>query len=104
LVTLNGSKSTADLFTFVILLSTVSVLVVYLIGSLAALKQRPAPIYSAIILLGIAFALFAFYGSGLEATGWGLVLLAIGLAVRAIVHFISGGSTTPGAAPAAPRE
>lgn len=105
LVLSNASKSTADLFTFVILLSTVSVLVVYLIGCLAALKQRPSPLAGAVVLVGIAFSLFAFYGSGLEATGWSLVLLAAGLAIRAAIR-LSSRSPSPAVAgdPAAPRE
>lgn len=105
LVLSNSSGTTADLFTFVLLLSTASVLIVYLIGCLAALKQRPPPLHAAIIVIGIAFALFAFYGSGLEATGWGLVLLAAGLAVRTVVRLSSRApSPAPADAPAAPRE
>ena len=105
LVLSNSSGTTADLFTFVLLLSTVSVLIVYLIGCLAALKQRPRPLAAAVIVVGIAFALFAFYGSGLEATGWGLVLLAAGLAVRTVVKLSSRApSPAPADAPAAPRE
>ena len=105
LVLSNSSGTTADLFTFVLLLSTVSVLIVYLIGCLAALKQRPQPLAAAVIVVGIAFALFAFYGSGLEAIGWGLVLLAAGLAVRTVVKLSSRApSPAPADAPTAPRE
>ena len=99
----NSSRTTAGLFQFVILLSTVAVLVVYLIGSLAALKLKPTPVAAAIITVGIGFALFAFYGSGLEANLWGLALLAAGLAVRTVMHRLNSSAATPPAgAPAAP--
>jgi APA family basic amino acid/polyamine antiporter len=105
LVLFNSSRTTAGLFQFVILLSTVAVLVVYLIGSLEALKLRPAPLAALPILVGIGFSLFAFYGSGLEANLWGLALLAIGLAIRTVMHWLnSSAATPPEAAPAAPRE
>lgn len=106
LVLLNSSRSTANLFTFVILLSTVAVLVVYVIGSFAALKLRPRPLARTVIMVGIAFALFAFYGAGLEANLWGLALLAIGLAVRALMHRFNSVAPNPPAvpAPALPRE
>lgn len=103
LVLLNSSRTTAGLFTFVILLSTVSVLVVYLIGSLAALRLRPPPLAAIVIAVGILFAAFAFYGSGVEANLWGLVLLAAGLAIRLAVHRFSSkaGSSRAAAAPPA---
>ena len=106
LVLFNSSRTTAGLFQFVILLSTVAVLVVYLIGSLAALKLRPPPLATLVIALGIGFALFAFYGSGLEANLWGLALLGAGLAIRALMHRFNSARTSPVAAPAAtaPRE
>lgn len=105
LVLFNSSKTTAGLFTFVVLLSTVAVLVVYLIGSLAAVKLKPGPLAIGVIVVGLGFSLFAFYGSGLEANLWGLALLAGGLAIRAMMHRInSPAATRPADAPAAPRE
>ena len=105
LVLLNSSRTTASLFQFVILLSTVAVLIVYLIGSLEALRLRPTPLVALPIIVGIGFALFAFYGSGLEANLWGLALLAIGLAIRTVMHRLnSSEATVPEAVPAAPRE
>jgi APA family basic amino acid/polyamine antiporter len=105
LVMFNSSRTTAGLFTFVVLLSTVAVLVVYLIGSLAALKLKPGPMAVAFIAIGVVFSLFAFYGSGLEANLWGLALLAGGLAIRAVMHRInSPAAIPPEDARAAPRE
>ena len=105
LVLFNTSRTTAGLFQFVVLLSTVAVLVVYLIGSLAALRLRPGPLAALPIVIGIGFALFAFYGSGLEANLWGLALLAAGLGIRTLMHrFNSSAATHPAAAPVAPPE
>ena len=96
LVLANSSRSTAGLFTFVILLSTVSVLVLYFVGALAAWKKNRSSIARFVIALALIFALFAFYGSGWEANFWGLVLIAVGLAVRAaMLRLNSTVSTSP---------
>ena len=106
LVFFNSSRTTANLFQFVVLLSTVAVLVVYLIGSLEALRLRPTPLATIPIVIGIGFAIFAFYGSGLEAILWGLALLVGGLLIRAVMHRLNAAATSraPEAASAAPRE
>ena len=104
LVLLNANKTTAGLFTFVILLSTVGALVIYLVGSLAALRLRPSPSAMLIILVGIGFSLFAFYGAGLEANLWGLALVGGGFAIRALVRLASRSTPAPEAARAELRE
>lgn len=96
LVLANSSRTTAGLFTFVILLSTVSVLVLYFVGALAAWKKKRSVGARLVIAVALIFALFAFYGSGWEANFWGLVLIAIGLCVRAAIRrFSSSVATTP---------
>lgn len=82
LVLLNSSKATADLFTFVVLLTTTANLVVYLVGGLAAFRIDRSIVARIAIVLSILFSLFAFYGVGVEANLWGLALLLIGLVVR----------------------
>lgn len=108
LVLLNTSKSTAELFIFVILLTTTATLVVYVVGAVAALRTRPSPLAALAILASILFSLFAFYGAGLEANLWGLVLLIAGLAIRWLCHRLrnSPDATTlqAEASPVAPRE
>jgi basic amino acid/polyamine antiporter, APA family len=107
LILSNTSKSTAQLFMFVILLCTTTTLVIYLVGALAALRTRPSLPATIAIAASILFSLFAFYGAGLEANLWGLVLILIGLAIRWVCRltYSRDGSILPvAAAPAAPRE
>ena len=102
----NSSRATASLFTFIILLSTATVVIVYLTAALAAWKLSLAVGARAVIATGILFIAFATYGIGIEASLWCLVLLAAGLAIRAVMHRLNARSTTPApeAAPAAPAE
>jgi APA family basic amino acid/polyamine antiporter len=92
LIVANMAKSTADLFTFMALLTTSATLWLYLAAALAAWKQRPHPIAAAVIVAALAFTAFAFYGSGLEANAWSLVLLAAGVAVYWIMRWRRGSS------------
>jgi APA family basic amino acid/polyamine antiporter len=100
LVWSNYNGSMAEAFTFVLLLSTVSSLVLYGTAALAACKFRLA---IPIALVGIGFTLFLFWGSGLKATLWGFGLLATGLPVWWL-NRRSRASTNPAAetAPTAP--
>ena len=86
LILANGSRATASLFTFIILLSTAAVLVVYLAGALAAWRLSPSPAARAPIVIALLFILFAVYGSGAEADLWCLALLAGGLILRTAMH------------------
>jgi APA family basic amino acid/polyamine antiporter len=105
LILANSSRTSAGLFTFIILLSTAAVLIVYLAGALSAWRLSPSPVARTIIVVALLFILFAFYGTGAEASLWSLVLLALGLAVRTIMHRLpSPGPAAPPAALAAPLE
>ncbi|MBL8648020.1 MAG: amino acid permease [Sphingosinicella sp.] len=81
----NSSRATAHLFTFIILLSTAAMVMLYLTSALAAWRCSPAPAQRFLIAVAILFIAFATYGIGLEASLWCLVLLAIGLVVRAVM-------------------
>jgi APA family basic amino acid/polyamine antiporter len=91
----NSSRATANLFTFIILLSTATVVVVYLTAALAAWKLSPSAGTRTIVAIGIAFIAFATYGIGLEADLWCLVLLAVGLAIRAVMHRLNSRAAIP---------
>jgi APA family basic amino acid/polyamine antiporter len=104
LILANSSKATASLFTFVILLSTAAVLFVYALGALAAWKEDKSARSRTILVVALLFIVFAFYGAGLEADLWSLVLLAGGLALRFILRLTAGSSPAVETSPAAPRE
>jgi len=95
LIVANSSRASASLFTFVILLATAAVLVVYLAGALAAWRLSASRSSRATIVVALLFILFAAYGAGLEADLWCVALLAIGLVIRGIVHRLDG--RAPGA-------
>jgi APA family basic amino acid/polyamine antiporter len=86
LILANSSRATASLYTFIILLSTAAVIVVYLAGVLAAWKSNRAVGARAVFVAAILFITFAVYGTGLEADLWCVVLLAAGLAIRAVMR------------------
>jgi APA family basic amino acid/polyamine antiporter len=93
----NSSRATANLFTFIILLSTAAIIVVYFTGALAAWKLSPRPGARAIIAIGVLFVAFAIYGTGLEADLWCLVLLGVGLAIRSVMHRLNSRAAIPAA-------
>ena len=88
LILANSSRATNSLFSFIILLSTAAVLVVYTAGALSAWRLDRSRGARAIVIVALLFILFAVYGSGLEADLWCLALLAVGLAVREVMHRI----------------
>ncbi|MBA3577555.1 MAG: amino acid permease [Sphingomonas sp.] len=102
LILANMSKSTAELFTFMALLTACATLWLYLASSLAALKQGPKGLTLVVVIAGLAFTIFAFYGSGGEANLWSLALLALGAALYAIMRRTRGSSPAAAANPAAP--
>jgi len=107
LILANSTRATASLFAFVLLLSTAAVLVVYAIGALAAWKENRSPASRAIYAIALLFIAFAFYGAGMEADLWCLVLLAIGGCVRVLMRAFNSRAASILAAeplPAAPLE
>jgi basic amino acid/polyamine antiporter, APA family len=87
LILLNYQKSMASVFGFMILLSTASCLVLYLMCALALLRlvtagQMPAPngITSLAVLgvLAALYSLWAIVGAGAEIIAWGAGLLLLG--------------------------
>ena len=102
----NISRGTANLYTFIVLLSAAGGIVLYFVSSLAAWKTSQTIGARSIIVVAILFAAFAAYGTGLEASIWCLILLAAGLAIRSVVRRLSSRapSLAPAGAPAAPPE
>lgn len=106
LVLANSSRSTAELFTFTILLTTSATLFVYLAGTAAAFRHCPSLAARAILGVAGLFIAFAFWGAGWEANAWCLLLLGFGLATYAVMRALNSRGSTPVAAPvpAAPPE
>jgi APA family basic amino acid/polyamine antiporter len=102
LILANMTKGTADLFAFMALLTACATLWLYLASALAALKQRPRGFPLLLVVAGLAFTLFAFYGSGWEANLWSLALLASGAAVYVIMRWLAGSTPAEEVRPAAP--
>jgi len=86
LILANSNRSSASLFTFFILFATSALLVVYLAGTISAWRVRASLTSRVAVIVALMFILFATYGSGLEADIWCLVLMAIGLSVRAFMR------------------
>ena len=95
LILMNYTRTMADLFTFMALLSTAATLVLYLACAAASLRltatgEMPRSVSFLIVAgLGLVYALWTFYGAGIEATGWIFVLLALG----APLYFLTPRST-----------
>ena len=107
LIAMNLSSGMIQIYSFIILLATVATLVLYLAGALTMLTlikrgQAHGAVVAAAAALGGAYALWTFYGAGLEATAWGAALLATGIPVYFLMRS-RGGSTRPAvASPAVP--
>jgi APA family basic amino acid/polyamine antiporter len=92
LILANSSRSLAGLFSFMALLSTVAALVLYFTVAVSSIElqrrnrieTRPALLIAS--LAGAVYALWTFQGAGLEATGWGLVLIAAGLPLYVLMR------------------
>ncbi|HEY7007240.1 MAG TPA: amino acid permease [Sphingomicrobium sp.] len=102
LILANSSRATANLYTFIILLSTAAVIVVYLAGVLAAWRANPTIGARAVLAIALIFIAFAIYGTGVEADLWCLVLLAVGLAMRAVMRRLNSPAGSSPQAEASP--
>lgn len=84
LVLANYARGLSSLFTFIILLSTATCLLLYLLAPIAAviLTQRGVVPRTRGLMLACAgaatFAIWAIVGAGAEAVAWGTALIALG--------------------------
>jgi APA family basic amino acid/polyamine antiporter len=90
LIAMNYSRGLVALFTFIILLATLSTLVPYFLCSLAALLVATGRLRAwqaisasgAVVAAGaLLYSVVAILGAGWEVIGWGFVLIAAGLPV-----------------------
>lgn len=86
-VLLNYTKSMADLFQFLILMTTAIVLFVYFVCALAAgslLIKRQLPVTKPLVFCvaaGLIFSIWTMVGAGAEAVAYGLLLMLAGIPI-----------------------
>jgi len=90
LMSMNFSKSLADTYTFIILLSTLTVLIPYLFSIIAfvmmgAKKKMLNTTKYVVAALAFVYSMWAVIGSGEEIVFWGFVLLMAGLPFYAFI-------------------
>ncbi|WP_051531729.1 amino acid permease [Sphingomonas sp. URHD0057] len=107
LIASNYTRGLTELYGFIILVATVATLVLYLAAAGAALRltalgRLPRGFMTVVTVVGTVYALWTLYGAGLEATAWGLVLLATGIPVYLVMRSRAGSSRPAAASPAAP--
>jgi len=93
LILLAANRGGESIFTFIILVTTVGNLMMYLPGAIAAFRADRRPVARLIICIAGVFIFFSFYGAGLEANLWGLLMVVCGLALRAAGRFAAVGRT-----------
>jgi APA family basic amino acid/polyamine antiporter len=83
LIAANYTRGLVELFTFIILLATLSTLIPYVFCALAVFRIGGHPPVTARAVAGIGFAygLWAVGGAGAETVYWGFLLLLLGLPV-----------------------
>ena len=83
IVAMNYARGLVELFTFIILLATLSTLVPYVFCSLAVwlMPGQPRPTGGGAVVSALAFlyAMFAIFGAGAETVLYGFLLLLAGL-------------------------
>ena len=89
LIAMNYSRRLVDLFTFIILLATLSTLVPYAFCSVAGLLRegsRRTPLVLPLVhVLAFAYSVWAIAGAGADVVYWGFLLLVAGLPVYVMV-------------------
>lgn len=91
LLMLNASEGLLGAFTFLLMMSTATALLPYLLCALAELKHSWGVSTAWITLAFIAamYSLFALVGSGLSVLYWGAALLAVGIPIFLCRHNVS---------------
>jgi APA family basic amino acid/polyamine antiporter len=109
LVIANYTQSLAELYRFMILVTTSVSLIFYLVGTLAALRlwmkgqlQGSAGFVLA-ALVATAYCLWAFFGAGTKETLWSLGMTAVAIPVYLLMRAVNRSSPAAAAPPAAPR-
>lgn len=83
LLSLSASDGLVDAFKFLLMMSTATSLLPYLLCAIAELKQSLRSAFGWVLLSAVAacYSLFALIGSGAEVLLWGLVMLVLGVPI-----------------------
>jgi APA family basic amino acid/polyamine antiporter len=87
LVLANYTRGLADLFEFMVLVTTSVSIIFYLGGTLASFRLlrmgriRGSRGFAMVAMMGFAYSAWTFYGAGLEASIWSLAMTAAGLPI-----------------------
>ncbi len=81
LLVLNYSRGFMGAFAFLLKMATSLGLIYYVVVSIAELRHsaRSAKGWASVAVLGIAYSLFAAFGSGVEVLMWGILLMLAGV-------------------------
>lgn len=81
MLALNYARGFLDAFEFLLKMATSLGLIYYVVVALAELRHswRSAKGWASVAVIGIAYSLFAAFGSGLEVLFWGVALMAAGV-------------------------
>ena len=110
LILLNYSRGLADLFQFMVLVTTSVTIIFYVAGALAALKLAAtggidtSRAFVATALAGLIYSLWALYGAGIEASLWSIGMTLVGVPLYLVMRAVNRSSRAAGATPAAPPE
>ena len=111
LVLVNYSRGLADLFQFMVLVTTSVTIIFYLAGALAERQagarragSRPRPASPRSPPRASLYSLWAFYGAGIEASLWSLAMTAAGVPVYLLMRRANRSSPAAAANPAASPE
>ncbi|MBA2933257.1 amino acid permease [Sphingomonas sp. CGMCC 1.13654] len=83
----NYTRGLADLFEFMVLVTTSVSIIFYLAGMLASFRLlrvgriAPSRGFEAIAVVGFVYSAWTFYGAGIEASVWSLAMTAAGLPI-----------------------
>jgi APA family basic amino acid/polyamine antiporter len=106
----NYTQSLANLFTFMVLVTTSVSLIFYLSGTLAALwlrmmgRLQGGAGFVAVALAATAYCLWAFYGAGVRESLWSFGMTAVAIPVYLIMRAVNRSSRAAAGSPAAPPE
>lgn len=93
LVLANYTRGLADLFTFMVLVTTSVSIIFYSAGTLSSFKLglagriESSPALRIIAVVALAYAAWTFYGAGTDASAWSLAMTAAGIPVYAFMRW-----------------